>query len=72
MHEYTDAQLPATFLTPSELLVELAAQDLADGDDSSSGKKLDTARKARRRAVTRSVGFDTTDPLVPVSLISEF
>ena len=56
----------STFLTPSELLAELAANGLpATGDEFSSDNRSESARKARRRAMAKSVGFIPTDPSVP-------
>ena len=53
----------STFLTPSELLAELAANGLpATGDEFSSDNRSESARKARRRAMAKSVGFIPTDP----------
>ena len=51
-----------TFPTPSELLVELSGRS-SNADPLRVEKKSET-RKARRRAVAKSVGFDPTDPFV--------
>lgn len=58
--------IQSTFPTPSELLAELAANGLpATGDDFGSDGRSESARKARRRAMAKSVGFIPTDPSVP-------
>lgn len=54
-----------TFPTPSELLVELSGRN-SNTDQLRVEKKSET-RKARRRAVAKSVGFVPTDPFVEVS-----
>ncbi|KAF8168030.1 hypothetical protein B0H34DRAFT_792686 [Crassisporium funariophilum] len=55
--------LQSTFPTPSELLAELAANGLsATSDDFGSDVRAESARKARRRAMAKSVGFVPTDP----------
>lgn len=54
-----------TFPTPSELLVELSGRN-PNVDQLRVEKKSET-RKARRRAVAKSVGFVPTDPFVEVS-----
>ncbi|CAA7266512.1 unnamed protein product [Cyclocybe aegerita] len=52
-----------TFPTPSELLAELAAKGLPPiNDEFGSDARSETARKARRRAMAKSVGFVPTDP----------
>jgi hypothetical protein len=56
----------STFPTPSELLAELAANGLpATSDEFGSDGRSESARKARRRAMAKSVGFIPTDPSVP-------
>jgi hypothetical protein len=58
-------QQQQTFLTPSELLVELAAQDTGAVEvcaEPVSEKKSETARRARQRAMADSIGFVPTDP----------
>jgi hypothetical protein len=66
-HLYEDpAQI--TFPTPSELLVELSGRG-STTDQLRVEKKSET-RKARRRAIAKSVGFVPTDPFVEVSLRS--
>lgn len=62
-----------TFPTPSELLAEIAANGLpAATDEFSSDGRSESARKARRRAMAKSVGFIPTDPSVlsPSSIIT--
>ena len=55
-----------TFPTPSELLAELAANGLpATSDEFGSDGRSESARKARRRAMAKSVGFIPTDPSAP-------
>ena len=57
--------IQSTFPTPSELLEELAANGLpATSDEFGSDGRLESARKARRRAMAKSVGFIPTDPSV--------
>ena len=52
-----------TFPTPSELLAELAAKGLpATSDESASDVRPESASKARRRAMAKSIGFVPTDP----------
>jgi hypothetical protein len=52
-----------TFPTPSELLAELAAKGLpATSDDLASDVRSESASKARRRAMAKSIGFVPTDP----------
>lgn len=58
--------IQSTFPTPSELLAELAANGLpATSDEFGSDGRSESARKARRRAMAKSVGFIPTDPLAP-------
>ena len=58
--------IQSTFPTPSELLAELAANGLpATTDEFGSDGRSESARKARRRAMAKSVGFIPTDPSVP-------
>jgi hypothetical protein len=61
-------QQQQTFLTPSGLLGELAAQDNTNATktctQSISEKRSETARKARQRAMANSIGFVPTDPWV--------
>ena len=58
--------IQSTFPTPSELLAELTANGLpATSDDFGSDGRSESARKARRRAMAKSVGFIPTDPSVP-------
>ena len=58
--------IQSTFPTPSELLAELAANGLpATSDEFGSDGRSESARKARRRAMAKSVGFIPTDPSVP-------
>lgn len=55
------------FPTPSELLTELAAKDTAATHVSALPtleKKSETARRARQKAMAKSIGFDPTDPYV--------
>lgn len=63
---YPSEPAQATFPTPSELLVELAAKTRS-GEEPRSEKKTETARKARQRAVAQSVGFVPTDPYVTMA-----
>ncbi|TFY83601.1 hypothetical protein EWM64_g429 [Hericium alpestre] len=58
------AQAPRdTFPTPSELLTELTTrQGSGHLVGQKSDRKIETQRRARRRAVTESVGFAPTDP----------
>ena len=57
--------IQSTFPTPSELLAELAANGLpAPNDEFGSDGRSESARKARRRAMAKSVGFIPTDPSV--------
>ena len=63
-HCYEDSG-QITFPTPSELLVELSGRD-PNTDQHRVEKKSET-RKARRRAVAKSVGFVPTDPSVQIS-----
>jgi len=52
-----------TFPTPSELLAELAAKGLpATSDESAPDVRPESASKARRRAMAKSIGFVPTDP----------
>ncbi|KAF8898675.1 hypothetical protein BD779DRAFT_29216 [Infundibulicybe gibba] len=52
-----------TFPTPSELLIDMAtAKESEISAEPASSKKPETARKARRRAMARSIGFEPTDP----------
>ena len=52
-----------TFPTPSELLAELSAKGLpATSDDFASDVRSESASKARRRAMAKSIGFVPTDP----------
>lgn len=52
-----------TFPTPSELLAELAAKGLpATSDDFADDMRSESASKARRRAMAKSIGFVPTDP----------
>ena len=57
-----------TFPTPSELLAELAANGLPSSSTTeelaSDSGRSESARKARRRAMAKSIGFIPTDPLV--------
>ena len=58
--------IQSTFPTPSELLAELSANGLpATTDEFGSDGRSESARKARRRAMAKSVGFIPTDPSVP-------
>jgi len=59
----TDVVQP-TFPTPSELLAELSANGLppSTSDEFGSDGRSESARKARRRAMAKSVGFIPTDP----------
>ena len=58
--------IQSTFPTPSELLAELAANGLpATSEEFRSDGRSESARKARRRAMAKSVGFIPTDPSVP-------
>jgi len=58
--------IQSTFPTPSELLAELAANGLpATSDEFGSDGRSESARKARRRAMAKSVGFIPTDPSAP-------
>jgi hypothetical protein len=59
--------IQSTFPTPSELLAELAANGLPATTDDFGGSdgRSESARKARRRAMAKSVGFIPTDPSVP-------
>ncbi|KDR85066.1 hypothetical protein GALMADRAFT_131814 [Galerina marginata CBS 339.88] len=55
--------LQPTFPTPSELLAELAAKGLpATSDEFGSDVRSESASKARRRAMAKSIGFIPTDP----------
>lgn len=58
--------IQSTFPTPSELLADLAANGLppSTSDDFASDGRSESARKARRRAMAKSVGFIPTDPSV--------
>ena len=57
--------IQSTFPTPSELLAELSANGLpATSDEFGSDGRSESARKARRRAMAKSVGFIPTDPSV--------
>ncbi|KIM48135.1 hypothetical protein M413DRAFT_222754 [Hebeloma cylindrosporum] len=52
-----------TFPTPSELLAELAAKGLPPtSDEFASDVRSESASKARRRAMAKSIGFVPTDP----------
>jgi len=55
-----------TFMTPSELLCEVGPSTTpvcsSVDSESSDGRGGETARKARRRAVAKAVGFVPTDP----------
>lgn len=63
-HCVTDPLQP-TFPTPSELLAELAAKDLpATNDHFGTDSRTESASKARRRAIAKSIGFIPTDPSV--------
>ena len=68
-HGSTDV-IQSTFLTPSELLAQLAANGLpaTTSDEFGSDGRSESARKARRRAMAKSVGFIPTDPSVPISV----
>jgi hypothetical protein len=55
--------LQTTFPTPSELLAELAAKGIPmTGDELGSDTRSESASKARRRAMSKRVGFIPTDP----------
>ncbi|KAF8807475.1 hypothetical protein BYT27DRAFT_7189545 [Phlegmacium glaucopus] len=55
--------IQSTFPTPSELLAELTANGLpATNDEFAPDGRSESARKARRRAMAKSVGFIPTDP----------
>ncbi|PPQ64390.1 hypothetical protein CVT26_002097 [Gymnopilus dilepis] len=59
----TLGSLQPTFPTPSELLAELASKDMSSGNDGlASDPRPESASKARRRAMAKSVGFVPTDP----------
>ena len=61
--------IQSTFPTPSELLAELATNGLpTTSDEFGSDGRSESARKARRRAMAKSVGFIPTDPSVPISV----
>lgn len=61
--------IQSTFPTPSELLAELAANGLPPtSDEFGSDGRSESARKARRRAMAKSVGFIPTDPSVSISV----
>ena len=64
---YPTDVLQSTFPTPSELLAELAENGLPPSttDEFGSDGRSESARKARRRAMAKSVGFIPTDPSVP-------
>ena len=63
---YSNDLVQSTFPTPSELLAELAANGLpATSDEFGSDGRSESARKARRRAMAKSVGFIPTDPSDP-------
>ena len=66
-HHYGSTNvIQSTFPTPSELLAELAANGLpATSDEFGSDGRSESARKARRRAMAKSVGFIPTDPSGP-------
>lgn len=64
LSQYAAEPLQPTFPTPSEMLAELAVKESTQTDDQLSEKKSETARKARMRAMTKSVGFTPTDPFV--------
>ena len=62
----SNVAMQPTFPTPSELLAEIAANGLpAATDEFGSDGRSESARKARRRAMAKSVGFIPTDPSVP-------
>jgi hypothetical protein len=62
--------IQSTFPTPSELLAELATNGLpATSDEFGSDGRSESARKARRRAMAKSVGFIPTDPSVTISVL---
>lgn len=62
MESYSAESLQSTFLTPSELLAEMAAKDLTD--DLGPDIRSESASKARRRIMAKKVGFIPTDPYV--------
>ena len=55
-----------TFPTPSELMADLASRGNSSSslDEFAFDTHSEPARKARRRAMTQSVGFVPTDPFV--------
>ncbi|KAG6879716.1 hypothetical protein C0992_012564 [Termitomyces sp. T32_za158] len=63
---------PTTFPTPSAMLTELSAHPRPPSlMVQTSEPKNETARKARRRAMAQTIGFEPTDPYVlPFSLNS--
>ncbi|KAF9015233.1 hypothetical protein BDQ17DRAFT_1418326 [Cyathus striatus] len=62
-YDYTDAPIPGSFPTPSELLAELSSRESVITDEQLGlDAGPETARKARRRAMAKSVGFVPTDP----------
>ncbi|KAG6878383.1 hypothetical protein C0993_007565 [Termitomyces sp. T159_Od127] len=58
---------PTTFPTPSAMLTELSANPRPPSlMVQTSEPKNETARKARRRAMAQTIGFEPTDPYVPL------
>jgi hypothetical protein len=63
--DFFSAASEQKFLTPSELLSQLAGKPQYTGPINEPERKFESQRKARQRAVAQSIGFEPTDPYVP-------